>query len=452
MAEMNALLRADRPRDGAGYAETALAQRLGHLFVDTRTRIERVVWPEPGLVVVTDTLIIDDARTKEIDWLCKRFRLKHLEEGYQGKVLLKAREDEGDRATEVVFEAAVAANQRGKVGAAQPNFALILDNTKTSQVPSPLWHQHNGGKPGVRGADDAARAAWTITRGRSETRVAILDDGVDTEHPALRATVVAEKDFVNNNEHARPETEDPHGTACAGIIFSRDEEYPGLASDCGLVAARVARGDGQGRTIFDEWSTANAIDWAWDEGEADVLSCSWGGGLPRDTIARAIRNARTKGRHGKGTVVVFAAGNNDGPVSFPGSLDEVVTVGASNQWDQRKSKRSKDGEKWWGSNFGKSLDLLAPGVAIATTDIHGAAGYGPGDFTLTFNGTSAATPQVAAAAALILSQKPELTETQVKDVLIRSADRLVAKPGWNKFVGWGRLNIFSALRLAWRQE
>ncbi len=61
-------------------------------------------------------------------------------------------------------------------------------------------------------------------------------------------------------------------------------------------------------------------------------------------------------------MLVFAAGNDNGAVNFPGTIDEVFTVGASNQWDERKSPASKDGENWWGSNFGKSLDLVAPGV------------------------------------------------------------------------------------------
>ena len=80
---------------------------------------------------------------------------------------------------------------------------------------------------------------------------------------------------------------------------------------------------------------------------------------------------------------MFAAGNDNGPVNFPATIDEVLSVGASNQWDERKSPTSRDGENWWGSNFGKPLNLVAPGVRIATTDIHGPAGYCTSDFTLT---------------------------------------------------------------------
>src|SRR5262249_19888316 len=153
---------------------------------------------------------------------------------------------------------------------------------------------------------------------------------------------------------------------------------------------------------------------------------------------------------GKGAVVVFSAGNANGPIGFPGSLEPVITVGASNQWDERKSPKSKDGETWWGSNYRKPLDLVAPGVRIATTDIQGPPGYSPDDFTLTFNGTSAAAPHVAAAAALILSLMPGLNEGAVGAILNASADRLTRRTGWDRFVGHGRLNIFSALRLARR--
>ena len=147
-------------------------------------------------------------------------------------------------------------------------------------------------------------------------------------------------------------------------------------------------------------------------------------------------------------MVAVATGNSDGPVTYPATLPDVLAVGASSPWDERKSRTSRDGETWWGSCFGPELSLLAPGVRIATTDIRGASGYGSGDFVTDFNGTSSATPHVAAAAALILSLVPALTEKKVRDAITASADRLAANGRWDRFVGWGRLNIFAALRLA----
>ena len=107
------------------------------------------------------------------------------------------------------------------------------------------------------------------------------------------------------------------------------------------MAVRIAKSDGGHGWLFDDFNTADAIDWSWREAEADVLSNSWGGGPPVDVITAAFRRARKRGRGGKGSVVVVAAGNNQGPVSYPGRLPEILTVGASNQWDERKTMRSR---------------------------------------------------------------------------------------------------------------
>jgi subtilisin family serine protease len=303
----------------------------------------------------------------------------------------------------------------------------------------------------VVGADVAAEAAWTITTGAPGVNVAVLDEGVDTAHRYLEAAVTAQRDFVDGHPTARPDGNDAHGTACAGIAVSRGRKARGLAPGAGLVAARIAKGDGGDGWIFDDFNTADAIDWCWRQGKADVLSNSWGGGPPVDVITAAFRRARTRGRQGKGAVVVIAAGNAQGPVQYPGTLPEVLTVGASNQWDQRKTTRSRDGEDWWGSNVGKGLDLMAPGVGILTTDISGPRGYTRRQLTPDFNGTSAATPFVAAAAALVLSVRPDLTEAAVREVLCVTADHIgTGRRGWNPRTGHGRLNAFTALRAARR--
>src|SRR5205807_789004 len=136
------------------------------------------------------------------------------------------------------------------------------------------------------------------------------------------------------------------GTACSGIILSRGNKFPGITA-CSLVAVRIAKGDGAGGWVFDDFATADAIDWSWKDGKADVLSNSWGGGPPVDAITNAFERARTKGRDGKGSVIAIAAGNSNGPINYPATLPEVLCVGASNEWDERKSKSSKDGENWW---------------------------------------------------------------------------------------------------------
>lgn len=445
-----------RRKSGArAAATTARSQhtRLAPLFHDLRESDLQVIMPrqESGaVVIVTETVALDGAKKAEVKRLRQKYGFEVVREGSDGKYLLRAPEG-GRKGIESVFSVAAESFSSGNVTAAHPNFIRMLRHLRPSAAAGqPLWNHHNSGSPGVPGADVAGLAAWTITKGEPEVRVAVLDEGVDTAHSALRSAVVEERDFVDGNTHARPDGDDAHGTACAGIIFSRDSRIPGLASQCSLIAARIAKDNGLGDWVFDDFDTADAIDWCWRDAKADVLSNSWGGGPPVDVITNAIVRARTRGRGGKGAIVAFAAGNANGPVSFPGTLPDVITVGASNRWDERKTPTSKDRETWWGSNYGSELDLVAPGVQIATTDISGARGYSGNNFTDTFNGTSSATPHVAAAAAMIISVAPKLTESRVREIIAASADPISASGRRNRFVGHGRLNIFTGLRMSRR--
>jgi thermitase len=420
--------------------------------VSESTTMIQPVDPGETTVIPTDTITVLGAKSAEIRWATREYGLTVAQEGSDGKVLLAVPGDVSDP----LAVGAVAARrlyERGSVDGAHPNFLRLvqLPGPGTARASS-QWGLDNDGSPGVVGADVAAEAAWTLSTGDSSVRVAVLDEGVDTEHQYLKAAVRDERDFVDSNPTAMPDGDDAHGTACAGIVLSRGQKLKGLAHGVGLVAVRIAKGDGGHGWIFDDFNTADAIDWSWREGMADVLSNSWGGGPPVDVITAAFRRARTRGRGGKGAVVVVAAGNSQGPVSYPGNLPEVLTVGASNQWDERKTRKSKDGEDWWGSNFGKGLDLMAPGVSILTTDISGRRGYSRSLTTPSFNGTSSATPFVAAAAALVLSVRPDLTEEEVRRVLIENTDPIGrSTSGWSKFVGHGRLNTFEAMRAARRR-
>lgn len=351
--------------------------RLAPLFheVSETTLQLSVGGPTGPTVIPTETIVVEPRRATEIKWLQRKFGLEVVSDSPGGRVLLRSPEG-GAKGVALAFDAAQECFKRGHALASHRNFLRIYRHIRRSAAGGqPLWNHRNDGSLGVPGADVAAEAAWTITRGKKQVRVAVLDEGVDTRHPALKSALVAENDFVDGHTHARPDGNDAHGTACAGIVLSRDGKIPGLAPETSLVAVRIAKGDGQGNWISLDSGIADAIDWAWDEARADVLSNSWGGGPPVDIITNAFERARTQGRGGKGCVIVVAAGNEDGPVSFPGTLPNVLTVGASNPWDERKSQSSKDNETWWGSNYGPALDLLAPGVRIATTDIRGARGY-----------------------------------------------------------------------------
>lgn len=401
-----------------------------------------------NVTIATQTAILEGATLAAIHWMRDKHGFEVVQESTEDKILMCA-PDEGLKGIEQTFKVTRELYNRGGVKAAHPNFVRMLRQVKRPLArAAPQWNLDNDGTVGEAGADVSAIEAWKITKGDPAIRVAVLDEGVDSHHPALN--VVAEYDAVDRNSHARPNGNDAHGTACAGTIASRDPSIRGLAPNISLVGIRIAKDDGRGNWIFDDFSVADAIDWAWREegGSVDVLSNSWGGGPPVDALTRAFDRARKRGRRGKGCVVVIAAGNDDGPVSYPGTLRNVLTVGASNQWDERKSPTSRDGEDWWGSNYGPSLDIMAPGVAIRTADISGAAGYTRGNFVDDFNGTSSATPHVAAAAAMILSVKPKLTEAVVRRLLIKTADRIGGIKRRDNYLGNGRLNIAAALAAA----
>ena len=157
-----------------------------------------------------------------------------------------------------------------------------------------------------------------------------------------------------------------------------------------------------------------------------------------------------------GCVILVAAGNDSGSVSFPGKLPNVLTVAASNEFDEPKTRISQDGENWWGSNFGLEVDIAAPGVHNYTTDISGTDGYNAGgavdaDYVDNFNGTSSSTPIVAGVAALVLSANPNLREAQVRRILKESADKVGQVIYFNNrsdLMGYGRVNALRAVELA----
>jgi subtilisin family serine protease len=381
------------------------------------------------MTLATETVIAEGLRQDDFA-AAKAYGAEVLEEALDGKVLLRV--DSVERAFGLVDLLL-----KREVGSATPNFIRRVRRIGPSAASS-AWSHAKIGVP----------AAWELTKGIRDVKVAVLDEGVDTTHPALRAAVVAERDFIGGNGNsAMPSGDDAHGTACAGVVLSRDRRFPGIAPRCMLIAVRIAMDDGTGSWVFDDFATADAIDWSWRQGAA-VLSNSWGGGAPSDAISRALARARTQGRGGLGSVCAIAAGNDQMLIDFPGDLPGYVTVGASNPDDKRKTRTSSDGEDWWGSNFGATLHIMAPGVFIWTTDIVGPAGYEPGNFTKTFNGTSSATPAVAGAAALMLSINPALSATSVRNILAKTARKIEGQTDWTRELGWGRLDVAKAVAAA----
>ncbi len=301
-----------------------------------------------------------------------------------------------------------------------------------------------------------APQAWAISQGRSDIAIAVLDEGCDLNHEDIRYKLPG-YDAYAGDTNAQPEGNDAHGTACAGVVAMKRNNAKGgvgVAPGCQIVPIRIAKGIGGGRWDTTSLKVATGIFRSFQSPRnADVLSNSYGL-APSSIVSAAFNAARTQGRGGKGCCIAAAAGNsNTPPVLYPARLSSTIpgmmAVSATNQWDQRKSKTSLDGEWWWGSSFGPEVDIAAPGVKIYAPDITGAAGYASGNYVPNFNGTSSATPHVAGLMALILSVDPGLRSWEVEDIIKLTADDL-GPAGRDQEFGFGRINCRRALEAASR--
>jgi subtilisin family serine protease len=324
------------------------------------------------------------------------------------------------------------------------------------------WHLANTGQGGgAVGADVKAEEAWEITRGSASISVAVADTGIDLTHEDLAVALDGgvpkihdPRDVVHGDDDPTPRPGDAdgsHGTAASGVAVAEADnalDTAGIAPGCRLVPIQL-----YAESTFTPNSTeADAFTWAADH--ADVMSNSWGPDnddtpLP-DATRAAIDYATSRGRGGKGTVIFIAAGNSnddtvhDNYVSYPG----VVAVAASNNLDTRAPY----------SRFGAAVAVAAPSsggtLGIATTDVTGPAGYSTSNYTLGFGGTSSACPLAAGTAALVLSVDPDLTWSEVRDVLERSAEKIdVANgaydaTGRSPLYGFGRVDARAAVELA----
>lgn len=397
-------------------------------------------------VVLTSRMAIRiDPDIAEAARLVERFGLKPVEA--RGALLI-ADAPPGTDTTGIVQ---LLAKERG-VLYAEPDFVTIGRTLRpTVSRPVALAAMREEVQPAL--IQVRADAAWKEVDPSPAVRIAVLDSGIDTRHPALAGSLVAAFDAMTGAADASSQSWEPHGTACAGLALglSNDPPFSGVAAGCSLLAVRVARSPAPGAP----WATSNSIlrrglDWAVDNG-ADVISNSWGGGPPSNLVAEGVVRALSHGRAGRGCIVVFAAGNDGGRVEFPGSLRGVIAVAGVNGSDEHKTRTSSDGESWWSSNVGPEIDLAAPSVGLLTTDNLGPAGRTPSDYRSDFNGTSAATPIVAGAAALLLSANPTLTHAAVHQLLTTTADKVGTDPynrqGRNDTLGSGRLNIKRAVDL-----
>ncbi len=318
------------------------------------------------------------------------------------------------------------------------------------------WGLNNTGQNGgTVGIDINICDAWQTTNGSSDIVVAVLDHGIELNHPDL--TNMSPLSFDTESGTSPSQVLGSHGTACAGIIGANSNNnlgVAGIAADCPLMSISNSLAG----TPNSRQRRADGFNFAWQNG-ASIISNSWGSGVQYQIIDDAIDDALTQGRNGLGWVVVFATGNNNGGGSYPANSNpDILAVGAMSPCGERKNSGSCDGENWWGGNFGNELDVVAPGVLIPTTDRQGNNGYDNGDYTQNFNGTSSACPHVAGVAALILSVNPYLSQGEVVDIIESTAQKVGGytyqitagrnNGTWDNEMGYGLLDAHAAVQAA----
>jgi thermitase len=286
-----------------------------------------------------------------------------------------------------------------------PNDPFVLNGTE--------WHLDKIQAP----------LAWTVTTGNSNVVIAVLDSGINANHPDLAGNIIPGYDFVSNDTDT---TDDfGHGTAVSGVIAAAGNNGIGVAGVAfGATILPVKVMDAAG---FAAYSTiAQGIHYAVDNG-ARVINISIAGAAPSSTLQDAVNYAWSNN-----VVVVAAAGNNgnDTP-QYPAACEHAVAVSAT----------SADDSLALFSSFGQHIALAAPGVNIFTTSRDLANPYG------SWSGTSLASPMVAAAAALAAAANPALDNFQIITLLEQTTDDL-GPTGFDNSFGFGRLNVARAVAVA----
>lgn len=303
----------------------------------------------------------------------------------------------------------------------------------------------NSGAVGIAGADINAVKAWGITRGDKKVVIAVIDTGIDYNHPDLKENIWVNKNEVAGNgidddnngyiddvygwnaasNSGNPMDGNSHGTHCAGTIGAKHDNAIGVAgvmNDVSLMAVKFLTDEGSGSTA----DAIEAIDYATKQ-NVDIMSNSWGGGGFSQALEDSIKAANAKG-----ILFVAAAGNdgtnNDSSAHYPANyqVDNVVSVASHTSADSLSSF----------SCFGKrTVHVAAPGSNILSTT--------PKNTYKVMSGTSMATPHVSGVLGLFLAENGRQDVKAVRNRLMATS---VPGGGYRKTVmAGGRVDAYNFL-------
>lgn len=307
-----------------------------------------------------------------------------------------------------------------------------------------------------------APTAWDVTTGSQDVVIAVLDSGVDLDHPDLAGNIwmntgeipgngidddlngfiddVHGWDFVQGSADPNPkfdgawtDTGMSHGTVVAGIAAAVGNNAAGISGvvwTSRVMSVRVLDGSGLGDTL----TIAEGVNYAVAKG-ADIINLSLVGSTNSQVLQEAITNAA---QHG--ALVVAAAGNNNVNLAttpqYPVCNDNVIGVAATDELDHKTSF----------SNYGPCIDISAPGINMTSTVFY-SPGQGFTDYYQSgWYGTSVASPVIAGALSLIMAKNPLLFFSEVSDVLFQGSDDLDAgNPSYAGQLGAGRVNLAKSI-------
>ena len=359
--------------------------------------------PVPGAVLVQMRADATIDQRERLDVVLKSHGLKTADVILDGQILrLQGPPSEFGNESDLAQEIAAT----GAADFAEPDAMVPLARTPSDPNFSAQWHHRR-----IR-----SELAWDRTTGSASVRAGLCDSGFDVNHPDLRQNMSLPGYDVTTG--GRDVAGHPHGTMTAGAMAARGGNgigVTGAAWSTAIMPIKVS-GSRDGSASYSSLARCIEISADW---RARVINVSFGGLYASSTIDSAAAYARSRG-----ALVVLAAGNDSANLNSYANSSNYLMVAASDQSDRLASF----------SNWGRPIDIGAPGTSIYTTT--------PGGGYQAVDGTSFSAPIVAGVAALLFAANPNLSPSQVERILLSTASRVSA------YFGYGLIDAGSALAQA----